>query len=100
MIESVDEASKILEKMKRERNQIPVPKVTSSYEVAEDIPLNPLSHLESLTSCCPDARNREKVEDAIRQKNVLNDFVLSMIDQYPENVRTRILNEVKKTMTF
>jgi hypothetical protein len=63
-----------------------------------DEKINPLGHLEALTNCCPDAKNREKVEDYVREKNILNDFVLSIVNSYPEHLRSQILEEVNKSM--
>jgi len=98
MSEFEDFANDALENLRRERNKFMAPKVTETYIQPDEKDSDPTPpSLAYLEQCCPESANRKKEDPKDRKKKLLDDFIITIVNQYPESIRSQILEEVKKS---
>ena len=93
-----DLESEFLAKIKADRNKKDQPKVTEQIN-SQDLMPGPMDHLSSLTQCCPEARDKEKIPHEVKKLSIVNDLIENILLNYPEELRDSIRTQVQATMT-
>lgn len=98
MSEFIDYANEALEELRKERNKVHQAKILFEEKPPVLVDDNQSNAYNTLLECCPSVKNKPPQNIKNRTDNFVNDLIDEIINQYPENIRVQIREEVLKTM--